>query len=136
VCATYSFQHWQLFLWNIVMPFGHPLIVHCSVSGTVVMRFASSINFIRSDEVDGLDVDGSTSMASLLELIFTCKDGVVVMASVKKRLEFSDLSEMKLYSDSPAGESRDHHVSSTIIAYEASRTVWTCPGALDSCLEL
>jgi hypothetical protein len=75
-------------------------------------------------------------MASLLELIFACEDGVVVMASVKKHLEFSDLSEMKLYSDSPASESRDHHVSGAIIAYEASRAVWTCPGALGSCLEL
>jgi hypothetical protein len=78
------------------------------------MRFASSINFIRSDEVDGLDVDGSTSIASLRELIFACKD-VGVMASVKKRLEFSYLSEMKLYSD--------HHVSSVTIAGEASCAV-------------
>jgi hypothetical protein len=137
VCATYSLQHWQLFLWNIARPFGQPLIVHCSDYGTVVTRFASSINFIRSDEVDGLDVDGSTSMASLRELIFfTCEDDGVVMASVKKRLEFSDLSEMKLCSDSPAVGSRDCHVSGATIACEASRTVWTRLGALDNCLEL
>jgi hypothetical protein len=48
---------------------------------------------------------------------------VVVMASAKKPLEFSDLSEMKLYSDSPAGESRDHHVSDTTIAGEANHVV-------------
>jgi hypothetical protein len=101
------------------------------------MRFASSINFIRSDEVDGLDVDGSTSMASLREAIFACEDvGDVVMASVKKPLGFSDFSEMKLYSDSPASESRDRHVSAATLAYEASRAVWTRLGALDSCLEL
>jgi hypothetical protein len=41
------------------------------------------------------------SIASLRELIFACEDVGVVMASVQKRLEFSDLSEMKLYSDSP-----------------------------------
>src|SRR3981189_3292007 len=74
-CATYSLQHRQSFLWNIARPFGHPLIVHCSVSGTVVTRFASSINFIKSDEVDGLDVDGSTSIASFRALIFfACED--------------------------------------------------------------
>jgi hypothetical protein len=33
------------------------------------------------------------------------------MASVRKPLEFSDFSEMKLYSD--------HHVSDAIIAFEA-----------------
>jgi hypothetical protein len=60
----------------------------------------------------------------------------VVMASVKKRLEFSDLSEMKLYSDSPVGESHDCHVSGATIACEASRAVWTRLGALDKCLEL
>jgi hypothetical protein len=97
----------------------------------------SSINFIRSDEVDGLDVDGSTSIASLHELIFACEDvGGLVMSSVKKPLEFSDFSEMKLYSDSPAGESRDRHVSGATIAYDASRAVWTRLGALDSCPEL
>ena len=57
------------------MPFRQHLIVHCSVSGTVVTQFASSINFIKSDEVDGLDVDVSTSMASFRELIFfACED--------------------------------------------------------------
>jgi hypothetical protein len=58
------------------------------------------------------------------------------MASVKKCLEFLDFSEMKLYSDLPAGKSCDHHVSSATIAYEASRAVWTHPGALDNCLGL
>jgi hypothetical protein len=87
-CATYLLQHQQLFLWNIARPFGQPLIVHCSASGTVVTRFASSINFIRSDDVDGLDVDGLTSMAALQDAIFACEDvwGVVMMASVKKPL--------------------------------------------------
>ena len=47
----------------------------------------------------------------------------MVMASAKKPLEFSDFSEMKLYSDSPAGESRDHHVSGATIAGEAGRAV-------------
>jgi hypothetical protein len=61
-------------LWKIARPFGQPLIVHCSASGTVVTRFASSISLIRSDEVDGLDVDGSTSIASLREVIFACED--------------------------------------------------------------
>jgi hypothetical protein len=70
----YSLQHWQLFLWNIAMPFGQPLIVHCSASGTVVTGFVLSINFIRSDEVDGLDVDPSTSIASLRKLIFACEN--------------------------------------------------------------
>jgi hypothetical protein len=56
------------------MPFGQPLTVHCSVSRTAVTRFASSINFIRSDEVDGLDINGSTSIASLQELIFARED--------------------------------------------------------------
>jgi hypothetical protein len=75
MCATYSLQHRQLLLWNIARPFGQPLIVHCSVSGTVVARFVSSIIFIKSiDERDGLDVDGSTSMASFWELIFTGED--------------------------------------------------------------
>jgi hypothetical protein len=60
----------------------------------------------------------------------------VVMASVKKRLEFSDLSEMKLYSDLPASGSRGCHVSGTTSACEASRAVWTRLGALDNCLEL
>jgi hypothetical protein len=60
----------------------------------------------------------------------------VVMASVPKHLEFSDFSKMKLYNDSLAGESRDHHVSGVTIAYEASRAVWTPPGALDNCLGL
>ena len=58
------------------------------------------------------------------------------MASAKKPLEFLDRSEMKLYSDSPAGGSRDCHVSGATIAYEASRAVWTRLRALDSCLEL
>src|SRR3979490_274974 len=73
-CATYSLQHRQSFLWNMARPFSHPLIVHCSISGTAVTWFASSINFIKSDEVDGLDVDGSTSIASLAGLIFACED--------------------------------------------------------------
>ena len=60
----------------------------------------------------------------------------MVIASVKKPLEFSDFSEMKLYSDSPAGESCECHVSGATIAYEASCAVWTRLGALDSCLEL
>ena len=60
----------------------------------------------------------------------------VVMASVKKHLEFLDPSEMKLYSDSPAGRSHDCHVSGVTIACEASRVVWTRLGALDRCLEL
>jgi hypothetical protein len=55
---------------------GHPLTVHCSESGTVMARFASSINLITSiDEVEGVDVDGSMSMASFRELIFTSEDG-------------------------------------------------------------
>jgi hypothetical protein len=55
--------------------FGHPLIVHCSVSGTVVARLASLIIFIKSiDEFDGVDVIGSTSIASFRELIFACED--------------------------------------------------------------
>jgi hypothetical protein len=59
------------------MPFCQPLIVHCSVSGTAVAWFASSINLIRSiDEVDGMDVDVSTSMASFWEPIFACEDVV------------------------------------------------------------
>jgi hypothetical protein len=93
------------------------------------MQFASSINFIRSDEVDGLDVDGSMSIDSFWGLIFVCEDvGGVVMASAKKLLEFSEFSEMKLYSD--------HHVIDVTIAYEASRASSRCPGALDNCLEL
>jgi hypothetical protein len=57
------------------MPFSQPLIVHCSVSRTVVARFASSINLIRSiDEVDVMGIDVSRSMASFQELIFACKD--------------------------------------------------------------
>jgi hypothetical protein len=59
----------------MAMPFGHPHTVHCSVSGTAVTRFVSSINFIKSiDEVDGMDVDASTPIASLWELIFACED--------------------------------------------------------------
>jgi hypothetical protein len=78
-CAMYSLQHWQLFLWNMAMPFGHPLTVHCSESGTVVAQFGSSINFIKSiDEVEGMDigmdVDASTSIASFRELIFMSED--------------------------------------------------------------
>jgi hypothetical protein len=49
----------------------------------------------------------------------------VVVASAKKPLEFSDFSEMKLYSDSLVGKSWDHHVSDTIIACEASRVLDT-----------
>ena len=56
------------------MPFGQPLTVHCSVFGTAAMRFASLISFIKSDEVDGVDVDWSTSMASLRGFIFACED--------------------------------------------------------------
>jgi uncharacterized protein YhhL (DUF1145 family) len=67
-------NHWQLFVWNIAMPFGQPLTVHCSVFETAAMRFASSINFIKLYEVAGLDVDGSTSIASLRGLIFACED--------------------------------------------------------------
>jgi hypothetical protein len=59
----------------MAMPFGHPLTVHCSESGTVVAWFASSINFIKSvDEVEGMDIDVSTSIASFWELIFADED--------------------------------------------------------------
>jgi hypothetical protein len=99
------------------MPFSHPLIVHCSTSGTVVARFASSINFIKSiDEVDGMDVDVSTSMASFWELIFANEDVGVVMASAKEPLKFSEYSDIKLYSGSPVGESHDNHVFDMTIA--------------------
>jgi hypothetical protein len=110
-------------LWNIARPFGHPLIVHCSVSGTAVVQFASSIIFIKSiDEFDGLDVIRSTSIASFQELIFVCEDvGGVVMASAKKPLRFSDFSEMELYSDLLVGKSCDHHVIDVTMACEASR---------------
>jgi hypothetical protein len=57
------------------MPFSHPLIVHCAISGTAGAWFTSSINFIRSiDEVDGMDVNVSMSMASFWELIFASED--------------------------------------------------------------
>jgi hypothetical protein len=102
-----------------------------------VAWLASSINFIRSiDEVDGMDVNVSTSIASLQELIFAGEDGGVVMASVRKPLEFSEFSEIKLYSDSPAGESCDSHVSDATIACEASCASLTHPGALGNCVEL
>jgi hypothetical protein len=83
----------------------------------------SSIIFIKSiDEFDGLDVVGSTSIASFWELIFACKDvGGVVMASAKKPLRFLDFSKNELYSDSPVGESRDHHLIDVTMACEASR---------------
>jgi hypothetical protein len=111
----------------MAMPFGHPLTGHCSFSGTAVAWFASSINFIKSvDEGDGMGVDASTSIASFPELIFAAKMGG----------GFLDFSEMKLYSDSPVGESRDHHVSDAIIACEASRAFSTCSGALGNYLEL
>jgi hypothetical protein len=85
-------------LWNIARPFSHPLIVHCSVSGTEVARFALSIIFIKSiDEFDGVDVDLSMSIASFQELIFACEDvGGVVMASAKKPSEFLEFPEIKL----------------------------------------
>jgi hypothetical protein len=112
--------------------------VHCSVSGTAVARFASLSIFIKSiDEFDGLDVVGSTSIASFLEFIFACEDvGGVVMASAKKPLRFSDFSKMELYSDLPVGESHDHHVIDATIACEASRVSLRRPGALSNYLEL
>jgi hypothetical protein len=61
---------------------------------------------------------------------------VVVMASAKKHFRFSDKSEMKIYSDLPGGKSCGGHVSYTTIACEAGCVLLTCPGALDSYLEL
>jgi hypothetical protein len=59
----------------MAMPFGHTLTVHCLESGTAVVWFASSINFIKSiDEVDGMDIDVSMSIASFRELIFARED--------------------------------------------------------------
>jgi hypothetical protein len=43
---------------------------------------------------------------------------VGVMASVKKPLEFSEYSEIKLYNDSPVGESRDSHMFDATIVCE------------------
>jgi hypothetical protein len=116
-------QHRQSFLWNIARPFGHPLIVHCSVSGTVVTRFASSISFIRSDEADGLDVAGSTSIASLRDDIFACEDVGGGDGFCEEAFKVLGVRRDQLYSDLPSGESRDRHVSGAIIAYAASRVV-------------
>jgi hypothetical protein len=60
----------------MAIPFGHPLTVHCSGSGTVVALLVLSMNFIMFiNEVEGVDVDVSMSIASFLELIFTSKGG-------------------------------------------------------------
>jgi hypothetical protein len=52
-------------------------MVYCSATGPVAVRFASFINFIKLiDEVEGVDIDALTTIASFWELIFACENGV------------------------------------------------------------
>jgi hypothetical protein len=58
------------------------------------------------DDVECVNVDGSMSIASFWELIFTNED-VTGDGFCKEAFRFMGKSEMKIYSDLPGGKSRE-----------------------------